>query len=582
MNTYSRLRDGTWGISVDRPNVRPGERVQVTRKNGQVRRETVDRVLWTDGRRALCSVVRDADTAPQERNGAYAPASAPPAWDQVGPIERAYAREFDEEQAAAARGAEATRVQREARERVTREAREREAAIRADEDRIALERATREAREALDRAAPAAREAAIARVREAARAGSVGATEALARVGIEAALAGAARSAAEIPARRAAVAAAPTTPARVIERDVVLAGAGAEGNGALVGWSGLGSLSRSEILATLADASLPAEWAPRSKSAVAHAGEVLGRLNLRGYVSRRAKTPAPRPGERRRDWAARWTVVRVDAANAGVGDSAGAVVLTVELRRESDELAVDGDAQLGASVLREYRELRDGEVYQAGDVTSWAVRLLRVHTGATPLGVGYYVPHGGRDVASRLAAALSARWGAGWICPLLPVATSQELRIGIARGLSDEVDRIGSSLARERAAATEASRADVSPAVAARLLRDLEAAQDRLAAYRALCGDDVIRPVAVKIAGLYATLGALADDASQRFALLDLDSPIAAPVAPIVSPAERSADAALAVRRTPAAPVAPVARPEPERPEPRPDQDERFSLIELD
>jgi hypothetical protein len=119
--------------------------------------------------------------------------------------------------------------------------------------------------------------------------------------------------------------------------------------------------------------------------------------------------------------------------------------------------------------------------------------------------------------------------------------------------------------------------------VAARLLRDLEAAQGRLAAYRELCGDDAIRPVAVRIAAVYAELGALSDDASTRFALLDLDAPAAAPVAPPApTPAERAADAALATRRAPAAPTAPATRPAPVADEPRPDVNERFALIELD
>ena len=539
MSTYTKLRDGRWGIRVDSTRVRSGDRVQVRRKNGQLRAEVIDRVLWSGDGFSVCSIL-GRDPAPRE-------------WDQTGPVEAAYRAASAAPVAASAAPAtaevdevaEAERLLAEARarqaerERLRAEQRERAAAAAAEQaERERLAEITREAQRA-----EAARAAAVEASR--ARASAEGAGD------VSEALRRAAASAAEIPVRRTTPAlGAPIVPTAPLAREVILAGASAEGSGALVGWSGLGSLSRSEILAALAAAGLPAEWAPRSKSATAHAGEVVGRLNLRGYVSRRAKASDRRPGERRRDWAARWSVFRVDASSAQIGEAAGSVVLTVELGRESDELRLGGDPRLSAEVDREYRDLRDGEVYQAGDVTSWLARLLRERCGATTLGVGYYVPTGGREVASRIAGALAERWGCGWIHPLLPVATSDELRVGIARGLADEVRKVRASLESQRETARGENRADVAPGVAGALLRSLESAQDRLAAYRILCGDDVIAPVAAAIRALHAELGALVDDASLRFALLDLSIPPAAPVVESrPAPAERAADAALAARR---------------------------------
>ena len=47
-NSYMMMRDGNWGLRVigDSPP-RPGEVVNVTKKNGQMKVETVAEVIWT-------------------------------------------------------------------------------------------------------------------------------------------------------------------------------------------------------------------------------------------------------------------------------------------------------------------------------------------------------------------------------------------------------------------------------------------------------------------------------------------------------------------------------------------------------
>jgi len=373
---------------------------------------------------------------------------------------------------------------------------------------------------------------------------------------------------------------------------IVVAGSEKYGSGALVGWDGIGALRRSWILEVLEEAHLPLEWAPRAKSAVGHAGQALKRLNLHGYIVRRAKS-AGRSSAGARRYQARWTVVRADTAESAVGDAAGRVVLTVEIRDGSDQLWIEGDApadhpqirgsvSLAAWIEADYRALRDGELYQAGDVTSWIRGILYAHCGAVRFGVGYYVPAGGRDVASRLALSLSRRWGASWICPLLPVATSDELAQGVGRGLHDDVRTVERALATARDKARAESRVDVSAAVAARLLADLATATERTAAYEALFGAECVREARTLAASLRAELESLSDDSSERFALVTADLP-ATPPQPAtqpqrVAPAIRAAEQAAAERR----PVAPAPAPVQPAIDPDDDTSARFALLELD
>lgn len=376
----------------------------------------------------------------------------------------------------------------------------------------------------------------------------------------------------------------------------IVTGAAAEGYGALAGWAGLGELRRDEILAALTEAELPADWAPAAKSAKGYAGVAVAALNNRGYISRAARVESAR-GTARRNWRARWVVAVADAAAAEVNEPVGRVVLSIELPSGSDTLRIEGHEVLGARVLAEYEELKSGEVFAAGDVTAWFSRVLTGRCGATRFGVGYYIPTAGRLVANKLSAALAKRWGAGWISPLLPVATTDELRVGVARGLADDVAGIARSLESRREAARRESREDVRPGEAAALGRELADIHERLGAYRILCSDAVIAPIVAEIAKLRETLRSLTNDASLRFSLLELNTEAeiaaAAPVVEAPTLAERAADAA--TERRLAEPVAPVAAAPAERKRPITEPPvidpndkaaeasyERFSLLELD
>ena len=334
-------------------------------------------------------------------------------------------------------------------------------------------------------------------------------------------------------------------------RGIVISGQAADGHGAIGGWRGSGPLMLSQIKLALRASELPEAWAPAAESCKAHAGEAVRQLNARGFIVRAARrSDQDRRVERAtgRRWDARWTVARSSAETALVGESAGAVILTIELH--GDELTCEGNAVLGAEVREIFAAKRDAEAFQAGRVTEWLARILINELGATRFGLGYYVPAGSRARANRLCAAMMARWGRSWICPLLPVATSDELRAGIARGFEEDVQAIATAVRAAKVEAFEAGKVEMSSGKAASLLRSLAEVNERVIAYRALCGDAAIRAAVEDIRGMHEELRGIAGDAAQRFALLELDAPAESPApAPEISPAERAAERALAERR---------------------------------
>ncbi len=53
--TYSKLRDGSWGVRVE-GTVSEGASVTVTKKSGESKSETIRRVLWSGGGISLCAI----------------------------------------------------------------------------------------------------------------------------------------------------------------------------------------------------------------------------------------------------------------------------------------------------------------------------------------------------------------------------------------------------------------------------------------------------------------------------------------------------------------------------------------------
>lgn len=267
----------------------------------------------------------------------------------------------------------------------------------------------------------------------------------------------------------------------------LVAGAAAAGHGVLVGWKGDGDMTRAKLVATLARAGLPIEWAPDAASARAQAGRAVGALGSEGYdVS--AEKKSKRQTVEVKPYDNRWTVGNVNHEGT-VGDKFGEIVLVVTLT--GDELEIEGDPELAARVKADYAEKIGQELYRSSDVTTWLYKVLRDELDAVRFGVGWYVPRTHAATAARLCEAFSSLpWGADWIVPALPVATSEQLRSGILRGLSDEVAAVMNQLENERVTAvTKENRQDIGQKRATTFLRMLREIGGRVVAYGALLGD---------------------------------------------------------------------------------------------
>ncbi len=68
MNTYTKLRNGSWGVRVE-GYCRTGLVVTVTTKGGKKKHETIDKIFWSGNGLSICSIVKKEQPAPvqQER-----------------------------------------------------------------------------------------------------------------------------------------------------------------------------------------------------------------------------------------------------------------------------------------------------------------------------------------------------------------------------------------------------------------------------------------------------------------------------------------------------------------------------------
>lgn len=55
MATYTKLRDGSWGLRVE-GSAREGQRITVTKKSGETKTETITKVLWNGNGISLCAI----------------------------------------------------------------------------------------------------------------------------------------------------------------------------------------------------------------------------------------------------------------------------------------------------------------------------------------------------------------------------------------------------------------------------------------------------------------------------------------------------------------------------------------------
>lgn len=253
----------------------------------------------------------------------------------------------------------------------------------------------------------------------------------------------------------------PAAPTK-LEHGQLIAGATAEGHGVLVGWRGERTLTRGALVGALESLDL-AEWAADATSARAQAGRAIGILGVNGYVVRVERRPANAAAN-----VTHWSVGAVNHTSA-IGEQFGTTLMRAQLT-STGQLFTDGDETLGARVREDFKARVAAEVYQAADVTAWLGGILRSEYTAVRFGVGWYVPARYAEAAGKLCQAVAnLGWGSDWILPALPVATSDQLRDGIVRGLTDEVSGLIARLATERATAWQsAPRATSAPSAPGR------------------------------------------------------------------------------------------------------------------
>lgn len=273
-----------------------------------------------------------------------------------------------------------------------------------------------------------------------------------------------------------------------LEHGTMIAGAIAEGHGVLVGWSGKGKLTRGALVDAIEGTGIKP---PVATSARAQAGRVMSALTASGLIVRVARDEKGPAGT------TMWTVGKVNHRSA-VGSELGSVEMRATLTA-AGELVTEGNAALGEVARTQYRAAVDAELYQAADVTGWLGQALRTAYDAVRFGVGWYVPARHAEAAGKLCAAVSAVFGCDWIVPALPVATSDQLRDGIVRGLTSEVDALMARMATERATADAAAKAkysrgsstgDIGPKRAGTFLVELRAIGARIVAYGQVLGEE--------------------------------------------------------------------------------------------
>lgn len=302
----------------------------------------------------------------------------------------------------------------------------------------------------------------------------------------------------------------------------LVAGAAAEGHGVLLGFSGRGEVKRGQIVAALDEAGLPESWAPSAKSAHAQAGRVVGELNARGLVVRADRTRSVKRTQRdgvAPTWTARWYVARV-SSGADVGSTMGAVVLTATLMVDG-EFRVEHDedhAELAADLRARFAAAVNEETYAASDVTDWVRGVMVQHFRAARLGGTWYVRQSMAKPAERLLRVLSSFWGENFLLPGLPVATTDQLREGLADGLVGEVDALMTDFA-DMVAALEPGKL-LSPRAAATMHRRLTALGERCAAFAALLGDDYVRPLRARLVEASEQIQEHTNDVAVRFGLI--------------------------------------------------------------
>lgn len=290
---------------------------------------------------------------------------------------------------------------------------------------------------------------------------------------------------------------------------IVAAGENLGTVGALFSWQGDGEA----MLTNMTDVANRCNVSPpTSKRLSAYFGEACRAENSVHYVARQVRGQAA------------YRVHRLDP-NAGTGDSAGPVVLTVVLDKDGElRFESNGSQVMFDRIDIRYNRLRNNEILKPADVTSWVRSVLRNEYHAVRVPYGWHVPSEHVESARLFCDSVRGYWGASWGLGL-PVVTSGELLDSIANGLADEVAaEIAGLKAQRKAAAKKLDKQgkprDIGLRAAVNMIERLTEIAERTRAYAKLIGSDRVRVVHREAKALIESLRPLVNDTAQRGALV--------------------------------------------------------------
>lgn len=290
---------------------------------------------------------------------------------------------------------------------------------------------------------------------------------------------------------------------------IIAGGAAAGAAGVLISWDGADEAPHGALVDSVADLGIDP---PAPRTAHARIGAAVDSLRARGFVVRSAR------GGGRGEDKARWCV-GTGRPEGEVGDPFGTLILTVSLRCDGTVNYVTGNEEadaLAADVDTEYKRTSADDLFPPGDVTYWLQGVMVKAFGARKLGGSWYVPNEHADRAQELCWRLSAFWGANWMLPAIPVASTEQLCLGLVRSMSAEVEALAQELSQRRGDAKKAGRPDIGPRGCRAFLSRCDALEGRIRSLAPLVGDTMAAGPAVHLGAMRTLLRSLELDGVRR------------------------------------------------------------------
>lgn len=257
----------------------------------------------------------------------------------------------------------------------------------------------------------------------------------------------------------------------------LVAGAAAEGQGAMTDWLGRGSRSGA-ALAHICHDIIPDAWLPAPKDAPVQLGRAMQAVAGNRYWAKPVAHSADPEVRATETWLARWILVTMPVASqVRAGEHFGDIVLVATLEGDkdvanlhtatqpTDDPAVQAErTKLHEAVRSHYQALVNEQVHTASDITRWLGITLRKRLHCLRYGRAHYIPRETREQAEALVNAFRKDgWGHNWMYPALPVATSGQLSLGLALSIALDVTELANEVGLDRQEAKSKGRPDIGP-----------------------------------------------------------------------------------------------------------------------